>query len=44
MASSSSKKACKIYLKMVQNVQMIGFVPKMALVNNPIIEFSEEVA
>ena len=40
MASGSSKKACKTYLRMVQNVQLIGFVLKMALINNPIIEFS----
>ena len=41
-ASGSSKKACKTYLRMVQNVQLIGFVPKMAQVGNPIIGFSEE--
>ena len=29
---------------MVQNVQLIGFIPKMAQVNNPIIGFSEEDA
>ena len=43
-ASGSSKKAHKTYLKMVQNVQLIGFVPKMALIDNPIIGFSEEDA
>ena len=29
---------------MVQNVQLIGFVPKMVRVNNPIIVLSEEDA
>jgi len=29
---------------MVQNVQLMGFVPKMAQVNNPIIRFSEKDA
>ena len=29
---------------MIQNVQLTVFVPKMALVNNPIIEFSKEDA
>ena len=28
--SSSSKKVCKTYLRMVQNVQLAGYVPKMA--------------
>ena len=42
MASGSSKKACKTYLRLVQNVQLTGFIPKMARVNNPIIGFSEE--
>ena len=42
--SGSSKKARKIYLRMVQNVQLIGFIPNMAQVNNPIIGFSEEDA
>ena len=40
MASGSSKKACKTYLRMVQNVQLIGFVLKMARIDNPVIEFS----
>ena len=40
--SSSSRKACKTYLRMVQNVQLTGFVPKMAWVGNLIIGFSEE--
>ena len=43
-ASGSSKKARKAYLRMVQNVQLIGFIPKMARVDNPIIGFSEEDA
>ena len=42
MASGSSKKAYKTYLRLVQNVQLTGFIPKMARVNNPIIGFSEE--
>ena len=43
-ASSSSKKARKTYLRIVQNVQLIGFIPKMARVDNPIIGFLEENA
>ena len=43
-ASGSSKKARKAYLRMVQNVQLIGFIPKMARVDNPIIGFLEEDA
>ena len=43
-AFGSFKKARKTYLKMVQNVQLTGFVPKMALIDNPIIGFSEENA
>ena len=42
--SGSSKKARKTYLTMVQNVQLTGFIPKMARINNPIIEFLEEDA
>ena len=30
IVSSWSRKACKTYLIMVQNVQLMGFVPKMA--------------
>nr|XP_023913035.1 uncharacterized protein LOC112024656 [Quercus suber] len=41
---SSSRKARKTYLKMVQNVQLAGVVPKMSQVDNPIIGFSEEDA
>ena len=44
VASASSKRARKTYLRMVQNVQLMGFVLKMARINNPIIEFSEEDA
>jgi len=43
-ATGSSKKARKTYLKMVLNVQLMGFIPKMAWIDNPIIEFSEEDA
>ena len=43
-ASGLSKKAQKTYLRMVQNVQLTGFVPKMTQIDNPIIEFSEEDA
>ena len=43
-SSGSSKKARKTYLRMVQNVQLTGFIPKMAQVDNPIIGFSEEDA
>ena len=40
----SSKKARKTYLRTVQNVQLMGFVPKMAWIENPVIRFSEEDA
>ena len=43
-ASGSSKKARKTFLRMVQSVQLTGFVPKIARVNNPIIGFSKEDA
>ena len=42
--SGSSKKAWKTYLRMVQNVQLTGTVPKMARINNLVIGFSEEDA
>ena len=42
--TGSSKKAPKTYLRMVQNVQLRGSVPKMARIDNPIIGFSEEDA
>ena len=41
-ATRSSKKARKTYLKMVQNVQLTGSVPKMARRESPIIGFSED--
>ena len=44
MAIGSSKKARKTYLRMVQNVQLTGSLPKMAQIDNPIIEFSEDDA
>ena len=40
----SSKKAHKTYLRMVHSVQLTGFVPKMARIDNLIIGFSEEDA
>ena len=42
--TGSSKKAQKTYLRMVQNVQLTGVIPKMPQVDNPIIGFSEEDA
>ena len=42
--SRSSKKAWKTYLRTVQNVQLMGTVPKMALIDNPVVGFSEEDA
>ena len=44
IASGSSKKICKLFLRMVQNVQLTGFVLKMTQVDNPIIGFSKEDA
>ena len=44
VTSSSSRKARKSYLKMVQNVQLTGSVPKIARKESPIIGFSEENA
>ena len=40
----SSRKARKIYLRMVQNVQLTGFVPKIVRRESLIIGFSEEDA
>ena len=40
--SSSSKKAHNTYLWMVQSIQLTGYAPKMAQVDNPIIGFTEE--
>ena len=42
--SSSSKKAHKAYLQMVQNIQLTGYAPKMARVDNPVIGFTEDVS
>ena len=41
-AAGSSKKARKTYLRMVQNVQLTGTVPKIARREAPIIRFSKE--
>ena len=43
-AAGSLKKARKTYLRMVQNVQLTGTVPKIARRKGPIIRFSEEDA
>ena len=43
-AAGSSKKARKTYLRMVQNVQLTGAIPKIAQREGPIIGFSEEDA
>ena len=43
-ASHSSKKVRKTYLRKVQNVQLIGLIPKMAWINNLVIGFIEEDA
>ena len=40
--TGSSKKARKTYLRMVQNVQLMGSVPKIARRESPIIGFLEE--
>ena len=42
--TGSSKKARKTYLRMVQNVQLMGSVPKIARRESPIIGFSEKDA
>ena len=42
VATGSSKKAQKTYLRMAQNVQLMGSIPKIARRESPIIEFSEE--
>ena len=44
MTTGSSKKARKTYLRMVQNVQLMGSTPKIAWREGPIIGFSEEEA
>ena len=42
--SNSSKKAHKLYLRMVQNIQVTRYAPKMVQVNNLVIGFMEENA
>ena len=42
--TGSSKKAQRTYLRMVQNIQLTGSVPKIARRESPIIGFSEEDA
>ena len=42
--SSSSNKARKAYLQMVQNIQLTGYAPKMVRVDNLVIRFTEEDA
>ena len=42
--TSSSRKAQKTYLRMVQNIQLTGSVPKIAWRESPIIGFLEEDA
>ena len=42
--TGSSKKARNTYLRMVQNVQLTGSVPKIARRESPVIGFSEEDA
>ena len=44
ITTGSSKKARKTYLKMVQNVQLTGSVPKIARRESPIIGFLEDDA
>ena len=43
-ATGSSKKARKTYLRVVQNVQLTGSVPKIVRRESPVIGFSEEDA
>ena len=42
--TGSPKKARKTYLRMVQNVQLTGSVPKIARRESPVIGFSKEDA
>ena len=44
MTTGSSRKARKTYLRIVQNVQLMGSVPKIVWRESPIIGFSEEDA
>ena len=43
-ASSSSKKARKTYLRMVQNIKMTRYVSKMAQIDKPVIRFMKKDA
>ena len=43
-ASGSTRKTRKTYLRIVQNVQLIDLVPKMAHIDNPVIGFTKEDA
>ena len=43
-AAGSSKKAHKTYLRMVHSVQLTSSIPKMARIDNPVIEFSKKDA
>ena len=43
-AAGSSKKARKTYLKMVHNIQLTGFVPKMPGIDKSVIKFLEDDA
>ena len=40
----SLRKARKTYLRMVQNVQLIGCLPKLSQMDDPVISFTEEDA
>ena len=42
--TSSSRKAHKTYLWMVQNIQLMGFILKMAQIDNLVIRFTKEDA
>ena len=42
-AFDSSKKARKTYLSMVQNIQLTGFVPKIAWIDNPSLNFQKKL-
>ena len=44
ITSDATRKACKIYLTMIQNVQLTGLVPKMAYIDNLVIGFTKEDA
>ena len=42
--ASSSKKAKKTYLRMVQSMQITGLLPKLTRVNDPTIHFTKDDA